>query len=283
MTAIKINIKLFLFLIIVAFSHVHHTDAATSADHDAFVSFCLQKHKKKVSSSLELLKNHSKQKDCHKLAADLWSRDYLWLPSMGLEDISFLKFLTHLKRLDLSDNLIKSVESLSKLEQLEELWLGENNITDIDALGKLYNLKLLIIEDNNIRDISSLDELYKLIALDASRNHIEDMTVLSNLPNLSILYISHNNINRIQILQILDPFKVYYSEEINKYQIWNQRQLFPREKHGLQTLAFNQWIDEAYIWADSLKTLDWTNNPISLSSWEGGFSRTFRDIDGNVF
>jgi Leucine-rich repeat (LRR) protein len=79
-----------------------------------------------------------------------------------LKDISSLKGLKNLKRLDLYLNCISDLSHLSELYALEELNVSNNRIKDVSCLKNLVNLKSLIIYKNPIEDFSSLSEIKDL-------------------------------------------------------------------------------------------------------------------------
>lgn len=77
--------------------------------------------------------------------------------------------------LNLSDNLITTVEGVSKLERLDMLYLARNRI------GR-----------NGLDDLRGVLECPSITTLDLQNNKIEDPEVLDeifcNMPNLAVLY-----------------------------------------------------------------------------------------------
>ena len=77
--------------------------------------------------------------------------------------------------LNLSDNLISTVEGVSKLERLDMLYLARNRI------GR-----------NGLDDLRGVLECPSITTLDLQNNKIEDPEVLDeifcNMPNLAVLY-----------------------------------------------------------------------------------------------
>jgi len=83
---------------------------------------------------------------------------YINLASNSINDIRQL-YLKNIIRLDLSDNKIVSIKSISNLIHLAYLNLGNNSIEDIYPLTKLKKLNVLIIFYNKINLNQSLNNL----------------------------------------------------------------------------------------------------------------------------
>lgn len=80
----------------------------------------------------------------------------------GLESLDGVEYCTHVKILDVSNNLISDLENLWELEHLEELYLANNQIGYIDSLSNLTKLKILDLSGNQIDDISPILNLEQL-------------------------------------------------------------------------------------------------------------------------
>ena len=113
--------------------------------------------------------------------------------------------MTHLTRLDLSDNLISSLgDSIFKtLPELRILQLHRNKITTVGqkAFSGLGRLEDLVISENNITKLPEkcLSYLPSLVNLYASRNRILTLNkeTLIGLFNLKYLDLSHNNLQNL--------------------------------------------------------------------------------------
>ena len=121
----------------------------------------------------------------------------------NLSDISRLKNLRNLQRLQLNANNISDISPLKNLTKLTDLYLNANNISDISPLKNLRNLLGLELDDNNISDISPLKNLRKLRKLDLDGNNISDISPLKNLTDLVVLHLNDNNISDISPLKNL--------------------------------------------------------------------------------
>jgi len=162
------------------------------------------------------------------------------LSSMGLqdEDIVALQHMTHLRRLNLSDNQISDLTPLANLENLETLWLSVNSISDLTPLSSLTNLTSLYLSVNSISDLTPLAALTNLTELWLSVNSISDLSPLSGLMNLRSLELSGNQIsdltplfrlrnlrrlvlssNQISDLSALSAIRTLFSLDLSRNQI----------------------------------------------------------------
>jgi len=113
------------------------------------------------------------------------------LDSLKLKDISFLKYLTHLKQLLLRGCHIKDISILGDLKNLIYLDLRRNNINDISPLKCLKSLIALDLCSNKISDVSCITNLCNLVRLDLDFNQItflpKQIVFLERLERLSII------------------------------------------------------------------------------------------------
>ena len=99
----------------------------------------------------------------------------------SLSNLTSLKGLKTLRRLEIHHCGISDISGLSGLTQLRELSLEDNLITDISPLAKLTNLTRLDLRNNVIRDVSPLAGLNKLEQLNLWENAISDLSPLKGL------------------------------------------------------------------------------------------------------
>ncbi len=105
-----------------------------------------------------------------------------------------LSNITTLTKLDIKNNNVSDISSLSYLTNLTSLVLDSNRISDISSLSNLTKLIYLFLMLNNISDVSPLSNLTKTPYLILTANRISDISPLSNLINLETLYLSSNYI-----------------------------------------------------------------------------------------
>jgi internalin A len=122
-------------------------------------------------------------------------------------DLSLIKNLSNLTRLNLSLNQISQLNSLKYLTRLTQLNLQKNNITDLHPLKELGELTQLNLQDNQIVEIKSLRELKNLTLLNLQANQISELKSLAVLTELQNLNLSSNLIKDITPLQTLNNLK----------------------------------------------------------------------------
>ncbi|MCP4108807.1 MAG: leucine-rich repeat domain-containing protein, partial [Desulfobacteraceae bacterium] len=124
-----------------------------------------------------------------------------------ISDISILKELKSLTVLFLHCNKILNISVLKNLKNLAELILAGNKISDISAVKKLPNLTYLDLESNHISDISALKDLKNLTYLSLFRNEVSDISGLKELKNLVELNLYENKVSDISALEDLKNLK----------------------------------------------------------------------------
>lgn len=131
-----------------------------------------------------------------------------------ISKIENLDNLAELRVLNLSDNMITTVEGLAGCEKLDSLMLARNRI------GK-----------NGLDDLRGLLECPAIVSLDIQNNNIQDEAILpeilQKLPNLKVLYLQNNPvvkkipnyrktlINAIPTLTYLDDRPVFKDDRRN--------------------------------------------------------------------
>jgi len=84
-------------------------------------------------------------------------------------------------------------------DTVTKLDLSNNEITDLSSLSELKNLEWLNLADNKITDLTPLSGLKFLGFLDLRNNNISDLTPLFGLKNLWGVELDGNNLTRKQI------------------------------------------------------------------------------------
>lgn len=148
-----------------------------------------------------------------------------------MNNLSFLKKLTKMKKLDLSwSDSISEIDSLINLKELEELSISySSGLKNFYVINEFKKLKKLDLSENYLYDISFMKDIswigeinlsknnlseYKspdgnlgIKILDISANRFEKIEFLEKMPNLEILDISVNRIADISVLMKLDNLK----------------------------------------------------------------------------
>lgn len=116
----------------------------------------------------------------------------LTLDGCSLSSISHLSGCANLMQLDLSNNAIRNLESLSKMADLKNLVLHRNAVTSLSALEYCLNLETLDLSNNSIADIRPICDLPKLKELNLSYNVLESLDGIDHMQAISILDLSNN-------------------------------------------------------------------------------------------
>ena len=135
---------------------------------------------------------------------------HLVLHSNTISDLSPLRTLTRLQRLDLAainhyyDNPPPPLDysPLADLSELTWLNLGWNHTPDISSLTGLTNLTWLNVENGDVIDLSPLASLVELGHLNAGRNRIADISSLAGLTRLREAVLSSNDISDLGPLTV---------------------------------------------------------------------------------
>ncbi|XP_070558120.1 nischarin-like isoform X2 [Ptychodera flava] len=99
-----------------------------------------------------------------------------------------VKLMPKVEYLDLSHNLISSVEHLQHLSSLTHVDLSHNRIQSVQSINtKLGNIKSLNLSANQLDSLLGLAKLYSLSELDVSHNKITDVVEIKHLCGLPCL------------------------------------------------------------------------------------------------
>jgi Leucine-rich repeat (LRR) protein len=117
----------------------------------------------------------------HAMTKDYRSIQELYINSEGLSFLDanniFLKSMTSLRKLDLSNNKLHRIDSFDCMAELRELNLAFNRIEYIDNIKKLPNLEVLILDHNKIKKLENLQKLKKLKTLSLVGNLVEELSI----------------------------------------------------------------------------------------------------------
>ena len=144
------------------------------------------------------------------------------LSNNKIKDISSLSnsIFRNLELLNLSDNEIKDISVLEKVpfNNIKTLDLSYNEINDITILKKCKFEKLYILNlcENKITNINALSEckFYNLFELNLSFNKIKYIDVLKDVCFYELEIISFRG-NYINSIEVFKDVKIYYLQEID--------------------------------------------------------------------
>ena len=170
----------------------------------------------------------------------------------GLADLRFLKIL------DLSNNLIQSIQGLENLN-IRELNLEGNKLTTLDGLTSLEKLTSLNVSKNLIESLAPLRNCRSLSYIDASDNRIlqiKEVSALKNLEWLNILILQDNPcykkdhyrlraLYRLPNLKRLDMITVSFEEVIRASNLYKRDggDLLSRERVFAKYLPRDEFVD----------------------------------------
>ena len=137
------------------------------------------------------------------------------LSNNSISDISTLSGLTQLTHLDLSRNAITDISALSGMTAITTLSLDYNLIFDISALSTMPLMLSLNLRSNNVGDISALSGMTLMETLDLWSNRITDVSALSGMTSLSSLSVAWNPISDFAPLRTLKAANPSLSIDIN--------------------------------------------------------------------
>ncbi|CAL5978222.1 Conserved_hypothetical protein [Hexamita inflata] len=193
-----------------------------------------------------------------------------------LKNILGIQFMTKLKRLDLSNNVLIDIQPLYSLEQLQSLHINENKLVNIQPLSTLKQLQSLSLTNNRIIDLQPVKSLGNLLSLDLSHNSIKSVLCLQNLTHLQSLNLSFNNIQDITgftCLSSLQTLNLDYNLLIDisplthlplrSLDIYSNRivDVCPISSHQFEHLFMsNNYITNAYLLSNHKQFSDYSLN-----------------------
>lgn len=104
--------------------------------------------------------------------------------------------LTFLQTINLSQNKIKTIDAL-ELPRLRKLNLNDNLINSLEGLKNHRSLESLSLRRNKLRDMKGCEGWTSLKLLDLKENQIKSWEGLQRLPSLEVLQLRNNQIKTI--------------------------------------------------------------------------------------
>ncbi len=126
-----------------------------------------------------------------------------WTNNWEIGDLTPLKGLTALTRLDFSFNKVSDLAPLKGLTALTRLYLVVNKVSDLTPLKDLTALTLLSFTDNLVSDLTPLKGLTAMTLLFFGSNKVRNLTPLKDLTALTRLYLIANKVSDLTPLKEL--------------------------------------------------------------------------------
>lgn len=133
------------------------------------------------------------------MVADLHYLVYLDTSSNEIKDISFLEnphIQTYLQFLNLSKNKIKNCPAFN-LKRLRKLNLNENLISSLENFDGQNSIVLLEARKNTIKDLNGCSNMTSLKELYLGENQIKTMEGVKNNQNLEVLFLRSNLVSTV--------------------------------------------------------------------------------------
>lgn len=118
-----------------------------------------------------------------------------------VKDLTGLEYAVNLKNIELPDQAIKDLTPIKDLKKLTRLNVGRNPITNHEILANIKTLEILDIGGTQIKDLTPIKDLTNLKGLTLMENNIEDISLLKNLVNLTHLNLDTNKISNIEVIK----------------------------------------------------------------------------------
>lgn len=162
-----------------------------------------------------------------------------------ITDIKSLSKLKALINLDVSNNEVISLEALGSLSNLTLLNISRNNIEDISPISKLIKMTFLVAANNKISDLSPLQKLTQLVSIDLTSNRVYNLESLSNLTKLNYLYLSDNRVWDLKPIENLH-FDFHYDTGAPRYGLYLNNNYLDASA-GTKTLKIVEKLNPEYI------------------------------------
>lgn len=141
---------------------------------------------------------------------DLTKLTKLELSQSKLFNLRFLDKLKNLEILILNNNQIEFSTGLKNLPKLKHLNLGENKLKFLDSMEGLLSLESLYLYDNELENVQGLFPLTNLKKLLLHSNDLKDLNGIEGLVNLEIINASYNEIESVSGLSFHKNLKTVY-------------------------------------------------------------------------
>ena len=120
-----------------------------------------------------------------------------------LSDLSPLKGLRNLQRLNISDTQVSDLSPLKDLQNLQVLHIYSTPVSDLSPLKELRNLQVLSLHSTRVSDLSPLKELKNLQELYIYSTQVSDLSPLIELQNLQEFHLYSTRVSDLSPLKEL--------------------------------------------------------------------------------
>lgn len=110
--------------------------------------------------------------------------------------------LEKLTEIDLSGNILPSINLIANIPSLEIVRVNSNSFTSLSVPGELINLKEIYLSNNGLTEITFEEGLDSLTFVDLSKNDLTDLDGLATLTAIEILDASDNDFKKLTMPEI---------------------------------------------------------------------------------
>lgn len=198
-----------------------------------------------------------------------------------LSDISQIKNMDKLERLELTNNKISNLKGIfDNKNKLVTLYLGGNPISDISEISKLNSLQALLVENTKIKNIKSIENMTNIHRLyvnknDLDANYFESIKKMNGLNTISLGKINMEQYNWLKDFSIREEVKAKFGEDTARV-------------IDFENLEINIEVNKENIKNNKIKIdnplSNWNNEPITgedANDIEFKDSKLIVDYDGN--
>jgi hypothetical protein len=151
------------------------------------------------------------------------------LSGTKVSDLTPIKELTDLQRLDLSRTSVSDLTPLKELKGLQSLFLVGTKVSDLTPLKEITGLQSLVLMDTAVSDLTPIKELTGLQLLDLSDTKVSDLTPLKELKNLQVLWLDSTAVSDLTPLKELKGLAVLnlYGTKVSDEQVAELKKALP--------------------------------------------------------
>eukprot|EP00927_Polykrikos_kofoidii_P060458 TRINITY_DN55439_c0_g1_i1.p1 TRINITY_DN55439_c0_g1~~TRINITY_DN55439_c0_g1_i1.p1 ORF type:complete len:1435 (-),score=232.12 TRINITY_DN55439_c0_g1_i1:221-4525(-) len=125
------------------------------------------------------------------------------LRGLGLTHLCDLSSLTDVRRMQLGQNQLQSLDKVIACVSLEELELDHNGLCTLKGISSLVNLRRLDVAGNQLSDVLDVSKLPRLRELSLEDNFIEALDVFVVMKSIVELFLSNNLVEELRSVLLL--------------------------------------------------------------------------------
>jgi len=132
-----------------------------------------------------------------------------------LKDWSFLKKLSNIEGISISNNTLEDLTFLSNAKKLSFVYIQGANLKSMKGIEELSNLEFFIIDHSNVTDFSALQKVPQLKSLDIINSELYSLEPIQYLTRLERLSIQGNQVSDLSPLAKINTLKILDIRETN--------------------------------------------------------------------